>query len=275
MKSNWCTLDLLLVESAKKHFRSLVNSVGAQASPTISLFYMSPLATILNLTFSKIPSDWIFSLYTSVHAITGSPFSGSSIRKVWLLIKFLISFKVAAKQAILISSGYFGTAAKFLASGIKCDNTLPCVASTTTSTYLLLALVKGRYRVPRCWSDSTGEGGRGGKQGRREAGSCAREGERAGRAGSGSGRQEEGHAGGQAEKISGPLGGDVPVYRTDRRRRGGRMDADPFQDLQYPKRTERQICISVERDESGECGCRGLPRDQIYGGDLHAETFRL
>ena len=81
--------------------------------------------------------------------------------------------------------------------------------------------------------------------------------------------------GSRAEKISGPLGGDVPGYGTDRRRRGGRMDADPFIYLLYPERTERRVGIGVEGYDSGKCGCRGLPRDQIDGENLHAEIRRV
>ena len=47
-------------------------------------------------------------------------------------------------------------------------------------------------------------------------------------------RPAGGRAGGQVEKISGPLGGGVPWYRKDHRIQGGRMDADPFRYLQYP-----------------------------------------
>ena len=89
--------------------------------------------------------------------------------------------------------------------------------------------------------------------------------------GLGAGRQEEG----RAEKISGPLGGDVLGYRKYRRRQGGRTDANTFRDLQYPKRSERRVGIGVERDESGECGCWGLPRDQIDRGNFHAVIGRI
>ena len=33
----------------------------------------------------------------------------------------------------------------------------------------------------------------------------------------------------------GPLGRDVPEYGTGCRRRGGRTETDPFQDIQYPE----------------------------------------
>ena len=104
-------------------------------------------------------------------------------------------------------------------------------------------------------------------------------GERKGRASLGSSQKEEGRAGGRAggwaEKISGLSGGDVPGYRTGRRRRGGRMDADPFRYLQYPERMERQVGIGVEGDGTGKFGCGGLPIDQIDRGHLHAEIGRV
>ena len=36
--------------------------VGDQVSPTISLFFKSPLTTILNLSLYRLPSDWIFAM---------------------------------------------------------------------------------------------------------------------------------------------------------------------------------------------------------------------
>ena len=50
MKSNWWTLDLWLAAYAKKYCKVLMEAVGDQVSPTISLFCRSPLTTILNLT---------------------------------------------------------------------------------------------------------------------------------------------------------------------------------------------------------------------------------
>ena len=55
-----------------------------------------------------------------------------------------------------------------------------------------------------------------GRVGGRPAGARER-GERTGRAGLGAGHQEEGRAGGLAEKILGLLGGDMPGYGTGRR----------------------------------------------------------
>ena len=49
------------------------------------------------------------------------PLHGSSIRKFWLLIKFLISFKVALNQAFFTSAGNLETSEKFMGSGMKCD----------------------------------------------------------------------------------------------------------------------------------------------------------
>ena len=104
------------------------------------------------------------------------------------------------------------------------------------------------------------EGGeKDGWQVRRETGGCARVGRT-----DGEGRLRSRLAGrrevGQAEKLLGPLGRDVAGCRTDHIRRGGRTGADPFRDLQYPKRLERRAVIGVERDEPGKRGCRGLPR---------------
>ena len=50
MKYNWRTLSLFLAESDKKYFRALINAVGAQVSPIISLFFKPPLTTILTYT---------------------------------------------------------------------------------------------------------------------------------------------------------------------------------------------------------------------------------
>ena len=45
--------------------------------------------------------------------------------KVWLLIKFLISFKVDFNQAFFTSAGNLVTSEKFLGYGIKCDTSEP------------------------------------------------------------------------------------------------------------------------------------------------------
>ena len=125
MKSNWRTLDLCLDESASKYFKVLMEAVGDQVSPTISVFCRSPLTTILNFNFSRLLSDWIFDFYTSMHVVTGSPSFWSSIRKVWLLIIFFISSRVAFSQSFLIFSDNFVTSAKFLGSGIKWETSEP------------------------------------------------------------------------------------------------------------------------------------------------------
>ena len=60
-----------------------------------------------------------------MHGVTGSSFSGSSTRKVWLWIKFLISFWVAFSQVFFILSDIFFTLAKFLGSGMKWETSKP------------------------------------------------------------------------------------------------------------------------------------------------------
>ena len=60
-----------------------------------------------------------------MHGVTGSPLSVSYIRKVLLLNKFLISFKVSFNQYILTSAVNLVTSAKSLGYGMKCDNSDP------------------------------------------------------------------------------------------------------------------------------------------------------
>ena len=55
-----------------------------------------------------------------MYGVTGSSFAGSSIRKIWFSIQFLIYFKVAFDQAFLTYSS-----AKFMGSGMKCDTSEP------------------------------------------------------------------------------------------------------------------------------------------------------
>ena len=88
-------------------------------SPIISLFCKYPLTTVLNFKFSGLPLDYIFSLHTSMNGVTGSPFLGYYIIKVWLLIIFLIYFKIYFSQSLLTSFGNLATSAKFLGSGMK------------------------------------------------------------------------------------------------------------------------------------------------------------
>ena len=71
------------------------------------------------LKLSVPPSDCIFYLYIYIHEFTGSPFIGSFIRKVWLLIRFLIFFKVAFSQDFLTSSGNLVTSEKLLGYDMK------------------------------------------------------------------------------------------------------------------------------------------------------------
>ena len=54
-----------------------------------------------------------------MHGVTGSPFLGSSIRKVCLLIKNLFSFKVAFSQAFVIFSCNQVATEKFQVSGLR------------------------------------------------------------------------------------------------------------------------------------------------------------
>ena len=119
MKSNWWTIALCLVTSAKKYFKVLIEAVGDQVSTIISLFCRSPLNTIITLNLSILPSYWIFALYTSMHGVTGSPLFWYSIRQVWLLIIIFISLRVAFSQGFFMFSDNFVTSAKILSSGMK------------------------------------------------------------------------------------------------------------------------------------------------------------
>ena len=60
-----------------------------------------------------------------MHGTTGYPLYGSSIRKVCLLIKVLISFKVAFNQSFLTSDGNLVTSSKLLGYEMKCDTSDP------------------------------------------------------------------------------------------------------------------------------------------------------
>ena len=62
VKYTWWTIALCLVASVKKYFKVLMEAVGDQVSTTNSLFYRSPLTTILNLSLSRLPSDFILYL---------------------------------------------------------------------------------------------------------------------------------------------------------------------------------------------------------------------
>ena len=60
-----------------------------------------------------------------MHGVTGSPSFGSLIIKVWLLMRFFISLRVAFSQGCLIFSDNFVTSAKFLGSGMKWETSEP------------------------------------------------------------------------------------------------------------------------------------------------------
>ena len=60
-----------------------------------------------------------------MHGVTGSPSFGSSIRKVWLLMRLFISLRVAFNQGFLIFSDNFVTSAKFLGYGMKWETSEP------------------------------------------------------------------------------------------------------------------------------------------------------
>ena len=121
MKSNWYALGLLFEVFTKKYFRDLIYAVGYHISPIISLLCNYPLTIIINFNLSGLPSNRIFSLYASIYGVTESPFSGSSIIKVLLLIIFLIFFKVAFNQDFLTSAGNPLISAKLLSSILNCD----------------------------------------------------------------------------------------------------------------------------------------------------------
>ena len=110
---------------AKKYFKFLMEAVGDQVYPTNSLFCRSPLTTILYFNFSRLPSDWILALYTSIHGVTGSPIFWSSIKKVWLLIICFISLRISFNQDFFLSSDKFVTSEKFLGSGMKWETSEP------------------------------------------------------------------------------------------------------------------------------------------------------
>ena len=113
MKYNRWTLSLCLVASDKKYFIFLMGAVGDQVPPTSSLFQRSPLTTIINFNLSRLPSDWVFAFYTSMHVNTGSSFFGYSTRNVWLLIRFLISCWFGSSQGLFLSSEIFVTSKIF------------------------------------------------------------------------------------------------------------------------------------------------------------------
>ena len=54
-----------------------------------------------------------------MHGVTVSPFSGYSTRKVWFLIRSLISLRVAFSQGLFMSSDNLVDSEKFLGYGMK------------------------------------------------------------------------------------------------------------------------------------------------------------
>ena len=60
-----------------------------------------------------------------MHGVNGSPSFGYSIIKVWLLMRFFISLRVAYNQGFLIFSDNFVTSAKKLGSGMKWEASEP------------------------------------------------------------------------------------------------------------------------------------------------------
>ena len=60
-----------------------------------------------------------------MHGVTGSPLYGSSMRKVRLLIIFLISSRVTFNQILFMLSDNFVTSAKFIGSGMKWETYEP------------------------------------------------------------------------------------------------------------------------------------------------------
>ena len=100
----------------------------------------------------------------------------------------------------------------------------------------------------------------------RKAGVRKRGVERMGRTGSGAGWLEVGREGGE---TTGPLARDVTVYSTGCRRRGGRTDTNPFQDIYYMERMERNFGVGNKRDGKIQCGCWGILGNKTDGRHLH------
>ena len=80
---------------------------------------------IFQFNLSRLPSDWIFAFYTSMHGVTGPPSFCSSIREVLLLIRFFFSLRVAFSQGFLMFYDNFVTSAMFLGSGMKWETSEP------------------------------------------------------------------------------------------------------------------------------------------------------
>ena len=118
-----------------------MEAVGNRVSPTISLFCKFPLTTILNFNLSRLPSDRILALYTSMRGVTSSPYFWSSIRKIWLLIRFFISLRVAFSQGFLIFSDNFVNSEKFLGSGMKWETYEPDSLNVDHSCKIFFTIV--------------------------------------------------------------------------------------------------------------------------------------
>ena len=102
-----------------EYFRFLIDAVGYQVSPIITLCCKPLLTKILKCNLSRLPYDCIFYLYTSMHGVTVFYFFGFYIRKFWLLNIRLIYFKITFSLSFFTSSGNLVTSYKFLGSGMK------------------------------------------------------------------------------------------------------------------------------------------------------------
>ena len=124
MISNFCYLSLCMEESSKKYFRFIIDSIGSQMYPIISLFSKYPLnklSTLICQDFYQIVS--LTCRHTCIVSLN-IPSLGHPLENFdcWLNC---ISFKVTFNQAFLKSSGNLVTFAKLLDSGMKCDTSEP------------------------------------------------------------------------------------------------------------------------------------------------------
>ena len=76
-----------------------------------------------------------------MHEVTGSPSFGSSIMKVWLLMRFFISLIVDFNQGFLVFSDNFVTSEKFLGSGMKWDTSEPDYPKLVNSCEISFTIV--------------------------------------------------------------------------------------------------------------------------------------
>ena len=121
---NWCTLGLRLKYLLRNTLNYLLIMLETRC---IKSFLYSKSIIWLKLSTltcqTSVGSDFfLVDIHTWCHWIY---FSGPFIRKVWLLAKFLITFKVAFYQVFLTSAGNPVTSAKLIGSVIKCDNSEP------------------------------------------------------------------------------------------------------------------------------------------------------